>query len=130
MKTQIATDREQSRRLLACGVKPETADMCYIGVLKPVHAIPFSKCDNKKDTPAWSLSCLLALLPTEITKAHTSYYLDFAPCENKGWSIGYFSNEPIRSIKGLTHPTDPIEVCVRAIEWLIANGYSLNNIEQ
>lgn len=28
-KTPISTTREQSERLLALGVKPETADMCY-----------------------------------------------------------------------------------------------------
>ena len=28
-KTPISTTREQSERLLALGVKPETADLCY-----------------------------------------------------------------------------------------------------
>lgn len=30
-KSQIATTREQSIKLLALGLKPETADMCYNG---------------------------------------------------------------------------------------------------
>lgn len=57
--SQICTTKEQSERLLALGLKKETADMyifdteVYIG--KP----------NIDDTPAWSLHRLLCLLPTE-----------------------------------------------------------------
>ena len=30
MKHQISTTPEQSQRLIACGVNPDSADMCYL----------------------------------------------------------------------------------------------------
>ena len=131
MKHQIATTNEQSRRLIACGVDPNTADMCYVGGWKDVCAIPFSKC-NKEDTPAWSLSTLLALLPTEI-KEDSDYYDEI--CNYglliypymQGWQIDYqyCEYDECHCLK-CVHGSDLIEACVKAIEWLTANGYTLN----
>ena len=68
-KSQICTSREQSERLLALGLKKETADMCHT---------PFRSFDGEtldytehcslplgKDIPAWSLHRLLSLIPRE-----------------------------------------------------------------
>ena len=76
--------------------------------------------------PAWSLSRLIALMPPTIQYGNTIHYLDFAPYPRKGWGYGYFSINGVRSIKGLTHPCDPIEASVRLIEWLKGNGYDIN----
>ena len=64
-KSQICTSKEQSERLLALGLKKETADMVHqisgIGAYKC-----WDKCDIKDDFyPAWSLHRLLCLLPRE-----------------------------------------------------------------
>ena len=69
--SQICTSRSQSERLLALGLKAETADMRYIlfeGDLEPcIRAMPWNSicipCQN--NFPAWSLHRLLCLLPTE-----------------------------------------------------------------
>lgn len=69
--SQICTTKEQSERLLALGLKAETADMRYIlfeGDLEPcIRAMPWNgiciPCQN--NFPAWSLHRLLCLLPTE-----------------------------------------------------------------
>ena len=69
--SQICTSRSQSERLLALGLKAETADMRYIlseGDLEPcIRAMPWNgiciPCQN--NFPAWSLHRLLCLLPTE-----------------------------------------------------------------
>ena len=61
--TQICTTREQSERLLALGLKKETADMCLDEVVEgewmpiAVHVIFSSQ------IPAWSLHRLIAMCP-------------------------------------------------------------------
>jgi hypothetical protein len=71
-KSQICTTKEQSERLLALGLKKETADMVHYksasmkvwGVL----ATPFTKeCEGCKSYyPAWSLHRLLEMLYQDI----------------------------------------------------------------
>ncbi len=70
----ISTNKEQSRRLLACGVLKETADM-YLETanIPPVeyHHIAwkigqkswFSHEENRDIIPAWSLTALIKLIP-------------------------------------------------------------------
>ena len=123
MKTQIATTKEQSQRLIACGVKVESADMCYVGGYKEVCAIPFSKCDNE-DTPAWSLSALLSLLPKCLMWQGLYYRLVMGPNEN-GWEIEYNDLSVLNNLHRVKADS-PIEACVQMIEWLTKNGYTLN----
>lgn len=93
MERQIATTREQSDRLLKCGVPAESADMHWYGAIVPrggsltsmpepseewdLWATPYSCMpeelqvaklmeDYNEIIPAWSLSALLGLLPKEI----------------------------------------------------------------
>ncbi len=139
--TNISTNKDQSERLIRCGVCAETADMVW-----RKNYDPCSESDNTKSeqlcvmsyntarilygenfvTPTWSLSRLLAFMPTTIQKGKAVYYLDFVPYGNKGWGFGYFNGDGIRTIKGLTQPSDPIEASVCLIEWLNSNGYELN----
>ena len=61
----ICTSREQSERLLALGLKKETADMGLAGDI-PIAIENWKTQDTTLiDTPAWSLHRLLCLLPTE-----------------------------------------------------------------
>lgn len=63
--SQICTTKEQSERLLALGLKKETADMAYqcIGV-SPYEV--WDKTEISDDLfPAWSLHRLLCLIPKE-----------------------------------------------------------------
>jgi hypothetical protein len=57
---QIATTIEQSKRLLALGVPPETADMHYyqIANLKDWVLTVGGKLGTSNDVPAWSFACL------------------------------------------------------------------------
>ncbi len=76
--SQICTTKEQSERLLALGLKKETADMAHVGfgggnfMNRPYEWISTSEIDMKGFIPAWSLHRLLLLLPTEYT-----YDIDF-----------------------------------------------------
>lgn len=137
MKTNIATTAEQSARLLRCGVSADTADMFYqVPITASQKAVGedilLVKKDGKTlfdtDTPAWSLSALLGLLPFKIHSVRYEYWLDIAPMDyGKQWSIGYYCTEKPRVIKGLTHTDSLIECAVQEIEWLTANGYKLND---
>lgn len=75
INSQICTSRSQSERLLALGLKKETADMSYqfkfFGPF-PQHLIDCTPSllthppiDDERFIPAWSLHRLLCLLPTE-----------------------------------------------------------------
>lgn len=78
--SQICTTKEQSERLLALGMKKETADMCinpsrecelvysfsYSEALSLYHNYGLDRLTNTDLLlPAWSLHRLLCLLPTE-----------------------------------------------------------------
>lgn len=66
--SQICTTKEQSERLLAMGLKKETAD-CVMMYYDGWHIGEAEHFDFDKDPvkPAWSLHRLLCLLPTEYT---------------------------------------------------------------
>lgn len=76
--SQICTTEEQSKRLLALGLKKETADMVHVGfgggnfMNLPYEWLSTSEIDMEGFIPAWSLHRLLCLLPTEYT-----YDIDF-----------------------------------------------------
>lgn len=154
MKTNIATNQNQSSRLLQCGVSADTADMCWHAAIVPrggsltsmpepsedwdLWAEPYDCMpeelqaaklmeDYNEIQPAWSLSALLGLLPSKIHSCKYEYWLDIAPMDyGKQWSIGYYCTEKPRTIKGLTHTESLIECAVQEIEWLTINGYKLN----
>ena len=62
-KSAICTSREQSERLLALGLKKETADMCHrtngMGIYFITALNPLC---NPNDIPAWSLGRLMSLI--------------------------------------------------------------------
>lgn len=129
MKTNIATDLSQNQRLLRCGVSADTADMHWDNKTLDEPFLDTGDVTDKRDTPAWSLSALLGLLPFKIHNGKYEYWLDIAPMDyGKQWSIGYYCMDKTRVIKGLTHTDSLIECAVQEIEWLSKNGYKLNEI--
>lgn len=132
----IATTKEQCVRLLRSVVSADTADM-YINNYDELWACPFKDCARKDEegfAPAWSLSRLLGLLPKEIKVDESpydevqKYGLLIYPFMD-GWQVEYqyCENDECHCLK-CVHGTDPIEACVKAIEWLSANGYKLNDV--
>lgn len=75
--TQVCTTREQSERLLALGLKKETADMyltrCFVGnngtpmVFVGTTYKPSTVLFSKEDIPAWSLGRLIAIGESSLT---------------------------------------------------------------
>lgn len=146
MTTNIATTREQSARLLQCGVDPDTADMYYqtpitvsqkrqgedMLLIKKSDATLFDT-----DTPAWSLSALLALLPKEIDIDGYAYRISIyfenpdEPVIGNQWCLYYKPkkhNEKCRIDDVPMYAPDLIECAVLMIEWLTANNYKLNEL--
>lgn len=143
MKTNIATDKSQSARLLACGVSPDTADMHYIN--ETVFAEPYKffkdDVDEYEVTPAWSLSRLLELMPTSIMSAlGNEYMLELSKLRmHDEWEVQWNNGHTRFATYDKQSNTkkfcrlwakSPIEACVKAIEWLHANGYKLNEIKE
>lgn len=71
-KSQIATTREQSIKLLALGLKPETADMCYNGYFEslPLEINRNNAIQDEKYIPAWSFTRLLELIPKSLEQTN------------------------------------------------------------
>lgn len=132
----IATTQDQSARLLRCGVPADTADMVWtrfesdgekyeqLGVMdESAYEVA-----SLNPTPAWSLGRLLELLPKRIKRGDCSDYTLSLSCDGCFWDLEYtyarYCGEDDSLV--LFEDTDPIEVCVKAIEWLTENNYKLN----
>lgn len=87
-KSQIATTREQSEKLLALGIKPETAD-CHIEMapsgMDYTYITQNYHCPASNTIPSWSLTRLLELIPKfiypslaiEVSPPYISYWNTF-----------------------------------------------------
>lgn len=124
----ISTTQEQSNRLLQCGVLADTADMLGIEPDYGYECEPWSSMqgqDTRGYFPAWSLSALLGLLPDIITYRGYQWGMFITKLSKDCVCISYARwdnfNSTIGHLSGHV-----IEACVKAIEWLTANGYKLN----
>lgn len=119
--SQICTTEEQSERLLALGLKKETADMCYqilyfdFGrVLKECTPSlePYPPINNDRFIPAWSLHRLIEL------------------CGIERLPICFGKKGRVRIRVSHIHPThdgrsgyNHYDSLIDCIEWLIGEGY-------
>ena len=138
--SQICTTREQSERLLALGLKKETADMT-IHIKNDdgwyVTAEPFYEWEDDMNTfpsleepelilPAWSLGRLLEMLPSvipiseDLPTFHHYAYLDLSKVSAHYYWEDYDGDERVLVSfcgKGF------FAAVVDAIEWLIKEGH-------
>ena len=116
--SQICTTREQSERLLALGLKKETADCCYY-YYDGEYLIAFAE-DAKypSDIPAWSLGRLIEMMPECLTYYGNLHYISIREHQVKyvmdGVSDGYF---------GCWGGYTLYDKVINCIEWLIKEGY-------
>ena len=135
-KSQICTTREQSEKLLALGLKKETADMCYKVATHDWrgHEIPekdkhYSLCswydelnivcgfEQVKTIPAWSLHRLIEMMPISIDVKWTC--LSLRMDATKVYYIDYVDGQ----IRFMSGGGDLYESIIDCIEWLIKEGY-------
>ena len=130
-KSQIATSREQSERLLALGLKKETADMIYVEVhctdgsiewdaspiMEGLTALDFE--DNWP--PAWSLHRLIEMMPRCLAEDkiyHESWDLNVTPC-----AVIYRNQDELNECIGECLGQGMYNNIIDCIEWLIKKGY-------
>lgn len=140
---QTATTKEQSNRLLACGIDPRSADMSfvefphgqisyYVGNVTintdsvVVDGKVVSKNESFAGQPAWSLSALLELLPYEIAYIDDKRYMLRLVKLGKSYEIRYYSPTD-RDPFGIICET-PIECAVQTLEWLLRHRDEIKRI--
>ena len=120
-KSPISTTRELSKRLLALGLKPETAD-CYIECAPSGKDFTYIRQPYNEDIfkrnniiPSWSLARLLEMMPKYIDEREEVLLMIEPPL------VIYYDTR----YKGQQHFTINPNIfynCVAMIDWLIRNG--------
>lgn len=124
-KSQPATSIEQSERLLALGLKKETADMGWAKLLEGEgYVMAIAEDYSFIDIPAWSLHRLLCFLPKHIQvyddvwKFKRNLYLSI----DEDFNIRYEENIDEPCFDKTFWAYDIYQNCIDAIEWLIKEG--------
>ena len=132
--SQICTTREQSERLLALGLKKETADMYYEGRLEgELPRIMPHKTEmdyfNLWDSiiPAWSLHRLLSLLPKYIRVRKESFgrfrWTTLELTIDAEFVVWYREDIDNSEVDENFYAEDIYTSLCDCIEWLIKKGY-------
>ena len=127
--SQICTTEEQSNRLLALGLKKETADMCWNKLTLHGTPVTYPSQDvwsnysiiSDSHFPAWSLHRLMEMVPFNL-RDKKGYTYDFMIEDDNTISYYYFSEHSWYCNKywGKNNLYDNFIDC---IEWLIKEGY-------
>lgn len=134
-KSQIATTREQSEKLLALGLKPGTADMYLEKCRLPeagdyyLHTLNmnidaehwFSSRINRDIIPAWSLSRLLEMMPKQIQQMNRPNADLDINSDGQYWFVTYEELGYDLIHQELKH--DLFDSVISMIAWLIDNGH-------
>ena len=115
--SQICTTREQSERLLALGLKKESADMWYPHFAKDYPIPLVDEVLTTDGIPAWSLHRLIEMMPFDVIP-EGGFDNCFTLIKNypKGYSVEYdgFS---------YYHKENIYDTIIDGIEHLIKEGY-------
>lgn len=130
--SQICTSREQSERLLALGLKPETADMVHFfsqSLAQDWTIVPLAETETAKniegvEIPAWSLHRLIAMMP-KCVMAHSIG--DDSPRLHPYVPKFDYQGVTIENIDEILadfyEHTDLFDNIIDCIEWLIKEGH-------
>ena len=114
--SQICTSREQSERLLALGLKKETADMYYsydIICAKPYYKV--MEFMNGCAPEAWSLHRLIEMMPENVSDDWLGVSFD---------EISYYHGEGKDMIGWKYYKAGNLYDCIiECYKWLIKEGY-------
>lgn len=121
-KSQICTDKIQSERLLALGLKKETADMFYAYYKDRIgydwYLVPRpATFGDKRSIPAWSLHRLIEMMPLDVVPEGG---FDNIFTLTKGYPSGYSVEYDGFSYY---HEKNIYDTLIEGIEHLIKEGY-------
>ena len=127
-KSQICTSREQSERLLALGLKKETADMWRGFLVGGETLVPTEDVDlynfYVEPIPAWSIHRLIVMMP-KCVMAHSIG--DDSPRLHPYVPKFDYQGVTIENIDEILadfyQHTDLFDNIIDCIEWLIKEGY-------
>ena len=130
--SQICTTTEQSERLLALGLKAETADMCYqVKFFDPfpqylVDCTPsllmHPPINDERFIPAWSLHRLIEMLPKEMFHESKQWHLFLSLCYED--AISYEEcNSSQPTYLHFCASDNIYDNVIESIEWLITEGH-------
>ena len=128
-KSQIATTIEQSQRLLAIGLKKETADMSHTAIVINHKVQYMEHCSTPKgmDIPAWSLHRLLSLLPKYIRVRKESFgrfrWITLELSIDAEFVVWYQEGIDGSDYDENFYAEDLYTSLCDCIEWLIKEGY-------
>ena len=123
--SKVATNRSQSERLLALGLRKETADMAIEPDTESTYEAYYYSAypPSRRGIPAWSLGRLVEdLMPQTVTYRLNDYHLSLNLGEGM---IGYFPPRMSARTRALEYfyGNDTIlDDCISCIEWLIKEG--------
>ncbi len=116
--SQVCTSIEQSKRLLALGLKKETADCCYY-YYDGEYLIAFAEdAKYESDIPAWSLHRLIEMMPSKVEFPLSGMPKDFH-FEIHNGLVRYYNGYVCCVMEGGGYYKGIID----CIEWLIKEGY-------
>ena len=123
---KICTSLEQSKKLIELGIDVSTADMFWHRKLDGTHSLMVDDIMLKLDTPAWSLSALLELMPPYLFEFERGIDLNIYPnLSSKAWHCSYMPNavENMKNdkFKQITNGDNPIDAAFEMVVWLKKN---------
>lgn len=116
--SQVCTSRSQSERLLALGLKPETADMCWTKGFDESYYLTIETYYFDDDIPAWSLHRLIEMMPSKVEFPLSGMPKDFY-FEIHNGLVRYYNGYVCCVMEGGGYYKGIID----CIEWLIKEGY-------
>lgn len=127
--SQICTTKEQSERLLALGLKKETADMCINPTRELVYPFSYSEALTLYDNyglgkimetdlllPAWSLHRLIEMIPSFIDIGEHTYMFRMIQGRLFSYRSNIAGDALLYSMGGVYNSA------IYTIEWLIGEG--------
>ena len=125
--SQICTTREQSERLLALGLRKETADMFYAAIHNGTKVVGYRISPDYNDEhfeiftddiPAWSLNRLIEMIPEYIILSGQGYYISI-----REHCVKYVLDGSESNYIGVWSGYTLYDKLINCIEWLIKEGY-------
>lgn len=121
--SQLCTTREQSERLIALGLRMETADLCWVP-FDGTEILGFSTEIRLDKIPAWSLHRMIEMMP-KCVLAHSSGDDSprLHPYVPKFDYLGVTIENIDEILADFYEHTDLFDNIIDCIEWLIKEGH-------